>query len=91
MKSELKSKAIFLESGSEWEHSIFKGITVSSSYLVLEYAACMRVIIGFQKPNDSNWWAVESDSVWVPDWVREKLSRSKLLKTRPPRWPFSLS
>lgn len=91
MKIEPRSKAISLENSGEWEHPIFKDVTVSSGLLVLGYAACMRVIVGVQKPNDSNWWGVESDSAWVPDWVREKLSRWELLKTCPPNWPFSLT
>lgn len=77
----IKDKYIYLEHDKEWGDQMFKGITITKNYFVLENTSCWRVVVCFQKPNSLDWWEVESDSVWVPDWIRNKITNPILRKT----------
>jgi hypothetical protein len=71
-KSEIE---YILENREDLNSPIFKDVTFSKYYRSVPESSGWRVVIGFQTPNDPNWREVETDWAWLPENVRNSVTK----------------
>jgi hypothetical protein len=75
----INNNKYILENQIELNNPAFLNITFSDSYGSIPESWGWRVAIGFQKPNDSNWWEMETDWAWLPEALRLRVFPSGLI------------
>ena len=69
----IEDKTYILENQIELNNPAFMNIKFSDRYQSIPESCGWRVLIGFHKPNDPNWWEMETDWAWLPEDLRLKV------------------